>query len=129
MEQEKKFTEKDFNLMETNNLLTNFPLNTSLNGYSMLVDAIVMAIPYSKGKLNLSKQVYTSLAEKYNIQKNSVEKAIRGVITSLSDAMVTMNSITFPNVRIKNALLDGRPKHFISAMCEQVKLNNLKRFA
>lgn len=121
--------QQDYNLMETNNILTNFPLNTSLNGYAMLVDAIVMAIPYSAGRLNLSKQIYGEIAQKYNIQIGSVEKAIRGVIDSANDSIVTMNSITFPNVRIKNALLDGRPKHFISAMCEQVKLNYLKRFA
>lgn len=119
----------DYNLIETQNILTNFPLNTSLNGYSMLVDAIVLAIPYSNGKLNLSKDIYGLLAKKYSIKKGSVEKAIRGVIESANDAMVSMSSIPFPNIRMKNALLDGRPKHFISAICEQVKLNNLKRFA
>lgn len=111
--------------MEITSILFRLPFNTALTGYPMLVDAIELSLRCKNGRLNLGKDVYVKIAKKYNINPASVEKAIKGVISSVSQSNVSCSSVIYPNLVVKNALIDGRPKHFISAMCELVRHNKL----
>lgn len=109
---------------EINMELIKMPFNTSLIGYSMLVDAIIVSLSPSIKRLNLSKEVYSKLSDLYSVGANTIEKDIKGAIESVfCSTTVRADEIVFPNESLKLALKEGRPKHVIVAMCQHMKLN------
>lgn len=107
------------------NLLFKFPFNTSLVGYSMLKEAIFLTLCCNSSRVNMTKDVYNKIADKRNINKNSVEKCIKYVIDSVGCSMISAKDVVCPNILIKNALIDGKPKSFIMAIAEAVKFLNI----
>lgn len=121
-----KQNELDWEKVQVTNLLFEFPFNTSLTGYTMLTEAIMLSLSSDSRHLNMTKDIYGKIAKQRNINGNSVEKGIKNAIESVNSSAVLLKDISCPNVVIKNALLNGRPKHFIMAICEAVKLSKLK---
>lgn len=113
--------------LEIADMLFNFPFNTSLAGFSMLSEAILLAVQSKPGRMNMTKDIYSHIAKTRNINENSVEKGIKCAIDSVSSSCVSVKEINCPNLILKNALINGRPKHFIMAVSEAVKLKILKR--
>ncbi|MGN1259462.1 MAG: sporulation initiation factor Spo0A C-terminal domain-containing protein [Christensenellales bacterium] len=107
--------------LETVDLFMKLPFNTALTGYKMLVTATVLALNNTKPVLNLYKDIYEVVAEKYSINAKCVEKSIRGVITSISNYCAVYNDLEFPNTLIKNAVKEARPKAFICSICNYIK--------
>ena len=113
--------------MEIVDLLCNFPFNTALAGFSMLLEAIEISLKINQGRLNMTKDVYSHIARSRAINENSVEKAIKTVIDSIGLSSVASKELSFPSMIVKNALLEGKPKHFIMAMAEVIKLRLMRR--
>ena len=120
-----KNTELEWEKVQVSNLLFKFPFNTSLSGFSMLTEAIMLTLANDNGHVNMTKDVYKKIAEKRKINGNSVEKGIKTAIESVSSSNLSLKDVSCPNVIIKNALINGRPKHFIMAICEAIKLSKL----
>ena len=118
--------EQEWEKVQVSNILFNFPFNTSLAGFSMLTEAIMIALNINKKSVNMAKDVYSEIAKQRNINGNSVEKGIKSVIDSVYTSTIAIKDIICPNIIIKNALIDGRPKHFIMAIREVVKLTKQK---
>ena len=118
--------ELEWEKVQVSNLLFNFPFNTSLAGFSMLTEAINLSLSLNKRNVNMAKDVYSKIAKKRKINGNSVEKGIKSAIESVYTSTISIKDIVCPNMIIKNALIDGRPKHFIMAICEVVKFSKLK---
>lgn len=109
---------------EINRELIKMPFNTSLIGYSMLVDAIIVSLNPAIKKLNLTRDVYSRLSSLYSVGTNTIEKDIKGAIESVfCSTTIKTDDITFPTETLKLALSEGRPKHVIVAMCQHMKLN------
>ena len=107
--------------------LLKLPFNTSLVGFSMLTEAIIQAVKIGKNaRLNMCKEIYEKIAIDRNIAVNSVEKAIKMAINSINNSPVPYKDVNCSSMLIKNALLDGKPKHFIMAVCESLRINSLK---
>lgn len=119
-------TNYDWAKMEITDLLFNLPFNTSLAGFSMLIDAILLTVNSQNKKMNMTKDIYSIIAKERKINENSVEKGIKGAIESINCSPVSQKDIVYPNLMIKNALIDGKPKHFIIAVSEAIKLKKLK---
>ena len=118
--------EQEWEKVQVSNLLFNFPFNTSLAGFSMLIDAITLSLGINKRSVNMAKDVYSKIAKRRNINGNSVEKGIKSAIESVYTSTISIKDIVCPNMVVKNALIDGRPKHFIMAICEVIKFSKLK---
>lgn len=117
---------QEWEKVQVSNILFNFPFNTSLAGFSMLTEAILIALNVEKKSVNMAKDVYSEIAKQRNINGNSVEKGIKSAIESVYTSTIAIKDITCPNIIIKNALIDGRPKHFIMAIREVVKFSRRK---
>lgn len=113
--------------LETVDLFMKLPFNTALTGYKMLVTATVLALNNTKPVLNLYKDIYEVVAEKYSINAKCVEKSIRGVITSISNYCAVYNDLEFPNTLIKNAVKEARPKAFICSICNYIKFKRYQK--
>lgn len=124
--QKTKQLNSEWERMEIIDLLFNLPFNTSLSGFSMLTEAIFITMQLNAGRMNMTKEVYSKIAKSRNINENSVEKGIKGVIDSINSASVSQRDVVYPSMMIKNALIDGKPKHFIVAVSEAIKLKKLK---
>ena len=108
---------------EINLVLLKMPFNTSLVGYSMLVDAIIVSMDQSFSRLNLSKDVYTRLSDLYDVGINTVEKDIKSAIGSVYVSTMKLSELEYPSAHLKLALEDGKPKQVIVAMCQYMKIN------
>ena len=108
---------------EINKILITMPFNTSLIGYSMLVDAIVVSMGHSFSDLNLKKDIYTKLAGLYNVGSSTVEKDIKSAIGSILTSTLNMTELEYPSKHIELAVSDGKPKQLIVAMCQYMKIN------
>lgn len=113
--------------MEIADFLFDFPFNTGLAGYSMLNEAILLTLKSNAARLNMGRDIYKQIASRRNINGNSVEKGIKGVIDSVANSSILAKEIIYPNLNVKNALIDGKPKHFIMAAAEVVKIKILRQ--
>ena len=118
--------ELEWEKVQVSNLLFNFPFNTSLAGFSMLTEAITLSLGINKRSVNMTKDVYSKIAKRRNINGNSVEKGIKSAIESVYTSTISIKDIVCPNMVVRNALIDGKPKHFIMAICEVIKFSKLK---
>jgi len=112
--------------LEVTTQLSALPFNTSLAGYSMLFEAILISLRLDKYPINMSTDVYVEIAQKRNISVNSVEKAIKNVIESVNNSAIQMKDFVVENMLVKNALIDCKPKHFISAICQVIRHKKIK---
>lgn len=118
----------EWGMLDVSKILFELPFNTSLAGYSMLTDAILLTLNFNGGgPVNMTREIYGEIAKSRNINGNSVEKGIKNVIESISSSCLSLKDIKCPNIMIKNALLEGKPKHFIMAVSESIKYNKLKQ--
>jgi len=118
---------KKWEELEVATQLSALPFNTSLAGYSMLIEAILISLRLNKFSVNMSSDVYVEIAKSRNISVNSVEKAIKNAIDSVNYSAISMKDFVIPNMLIKNALLDGKPKHFITAICQVIRHIKIKQ--
>lgn len=61
-------------------ILKEIGIPSNLNGYSYLVDAIIMIVNSENMDIKVCKEVYPVIAEKYNVSAYSVERCIRNAI-------------------------------------------------
>lgn len=108
---------------EINKVLITMPFNTSLIGYSMLVDAIVVSMGHSFSHLNLKKDIYTKLSGLYKVGSSTVEKDIKAAIASILTSTLNMTQLEYPSKHIELAVSDGKPKQLIVAMCQYMKID------
>jgi len=122
----REMEELEWEKVQVAGLLFNFPFNTSLSGYSMLNEAIMLSLSSTTRQVNMTRDIYNKIAKRRKINGNSVEKGIKNAIESVNSSCVSIKDINCPNIIIKNALINGRPKNFIMAICEQVRFSKLK---
>ena len=96
--------------------LMKFPFNTSQIGFDYLIHSIVRVLTLNKKTLKLNQEVYSVLAEDFNVSSKKFEKSIRDVLITLSNNCANCKNVAYPNDLLRNIFLAPTAKAFIYAV-------------
>lgn len=114
------------NEYEVVRLLMDMPFDSSLVGFAFLCEAIQEVVNSNSFQVNLSKNIYSVIAQRHNISISQVDKSIRNLLYNASNYATNINEILFPTMIIKNAFVSTKTKSFITAVADFIKVSRRK---
>ena len=114
------------NEYEVVRLLMDMPFDSSLVGFAFLCEEIQEVVNSNSFQVNLSKNIYSVIAQRHNISISQVDKSIRNLLYNASNYATNINEILFPTMIIKNAFVSTKTKSFITAVADFIKVSRRK---
>ena len=111
---------------QVSRLLMDMPFDSSLVGFAFMCEAIEEVVNSNSFQVNLSKNVYSVIAEKHNVSVSQVDKAIRSLLYNASNYATDLSDVLFPTMIIKNAFVSTKTKSFITGVADFIKVSRCK---